>query len=76
MAERSLNMLTLHCQDIGYKLAPGEKESDHTITGNTADEVVKKAMEHAKQRHPDMMKQASTPTQMADMEKQMRSKIK
>ena len=69
-------MPTLRCEDIGYKLAPGEKEADHTITGNTADEVVRKAMEHAKQRHPDMLKQASTPTQMADMEKQMRSKIK
>ena len=69
-------MLSLHCQDIGYKLASGEKEADHVITGNTADEVVKKAMEHAKQRHPEMMKQTSTPTQMAEMEKTMRSKIK
>ena len=69
-------MLSLHCQDIGYKLAPGEKVADHTVTGNTADEVMKKAMEHAKTVHPEMLKQASTPVQMAEMEKLMRSKIK
>ncbi len=69
-------MMSLACRDMGAVLAPGEKEADHVVTGNTADEVVKKAMEHVKQHHSEMLKQASTPAQMAEMEKQMRSKIK
>ena len=38
--------------------------------------MIKKATEHAKQHHADMMKQYGTPAHMAEMEKQMRSKIK
>jgi predicted small metal-binding protein len=47
---------------------------DHVETGNTADEVMKKAMAHAKVAHADKLK--GTPAQLADMEKLMRSKIK
>jgi len=46
------------------------------VTGNTADEVMKKAMDHAKVAHADMLKTMTTPAQMAEMEKTMRSKIK
>ena len=69
-------MLSLACRDMGAKLAPGEKESDHVVSGNTADEVVKKAIEHVKVAHADLIKTADTPAKMAEMEKQMRSKIK
>jgi hypothetical protein len=73
---KEAKMLSLNCTDMGIKLAPGEKASDHVVTGNTADEVVKKSMEHAKTHHADMLKTMTTPAQMAEMEKQLRSKIK
>jgi predicted small metal-binding protein len=60
-------MLSLSCKDMGMT-------DDHVETGNTADEVMKKAMAHAKVAHADKLK--GTPAQLADMEKLMRSKIK
>jgi predicted small metal-binding protein len=67
-------MLQLDCKEMGeVNLDP---KVNHVVTGNTVDEVMKKAMEHAKAHHADMLKSMSSPEQMAQLEKMLKSKIK
>lgn len=66
-------MYQLACKDLGAtNLDP---KVSHVITGNSVDEVLKKTMEHAKVAHADMLKAGSSPAQMTEMEKMIRSKI-
>jgi len=62
-------MKTFKCRDLGM-------DCDFVATGNTVEEVKKKAFEHAGQVHADMLKTMSTPEQMAAMEKQVVGAIK
>jgi hypothetical protein len=66
-------MYQLACKDMGItNLDPAY---GHVITGNTVEEVTMKSMEHVKVAHSDMLKTMSSPQQMAEMEKAMKSKI-
>jgi predicted small metal-binding protein len=66
-------MYQLACKDMGVtNLDPAYS---HVITGNTAEEVMNKSMEHVKAAHSDLLKTMSSPEQMAEMEKTMKSKI-
>ena len=51
-------------------------DCDAVIAGSTVDEVAQKAMQHAQDVHPDLLKTMSTPAQMADMQKLVLSKIR
>ncbi len=66
-------MFQLACKDLG--MTNLDPKVDHVITGNTAEEVMKKATEHAKVHHAAALKAMSSPEQMAQMEKLMKSKI-
>jgi predicted small metal-binding protein len=67
-------MYKLDCHDLGAgKL---DETVNHVTTGATVDEVIKKAMDHAKAHHADMLKAYSTPEQQAQMVAQMKSLIK
>ena len=66
-------MFQLACKDLG--MTNLDPKVDHVVTGDTVEEVMKKSMEHAKAHHGDMLKSMSSPQQMADMEKMMKSKI-
>ncbi len=58
------------CKDLGM-------DCDFVASGNTVDEVKKKAIEHAQMIHPDIMKKmAPTPAKMAEMEKTIVSMIR
>ena len=57
------------CKDLGL-------DCTFSTSGSTVDEVKPKAMEHAKKVHPDLLKTATTPAQMAAMEKTIEGKIK
>ena len=57
------------CKDLGMNC-------DFVASGNTVDEVKKKAVEHAQVRHADILKKmAGTPVQMVEFEKTIVSKI-
>ena len=62
-------MKTFKCRELGM-------DCDFVATGNTVEEVTKKAFDHAGQVHADMLKTMSTPQQMAEMQKQVISVIK
>ncbi len=67
-------MYQLDCHDLGAgKL---DETVNHVTTGATVDEVMKKAMEHAKVHHADLLKANSTPEKQAQMAAQMKSLIK
>jgi len=61
--------MQLACRDLGM-------DCDFVATGNTVDEVKRKAMAHALEKHADVLKSMSSPAQMAAMEKQIESVIK
>ncbi len=67
-------MYKLDCHDLGA--GPLDEKVNHVVTGATVDEVMKKAMEHAKAHHADMLKAYSTPEQQAQMAAQMQKLIK
>ncbi len=67
-------MYQLDCHDM-VKAGLDEKVN-HITTGATVDEVMKKAMEHAKQYHAEMLKEYSTPEKQAQMAAQLKSLIK
>ncbi len=66
-------MFQLACKDLG--MTNLDPKVDHVITGNTVEEVMKKATEHAKAHHAETLKTMSSPEQVAAMEKMMKSKI-
>ncbi len=67
-------MYQLDCHDLGAgKL---DESVNHVVTGATVDEVMKKAMEHGKQHHADMLKAYSTPEKQAQLAAQMKSLVK
>ncbi len=58
----------LHCRDLGM-------DCDHVVKGETDEDIVKGALEHAASVHADML--ASTPPdQMGQMQEMIVSKIK
>ena len=57
------------CKDMGMNC-------DYVTTGQTAQEVLQKAMAHAQQKHADVLKTMTSPEQMAQMQKQLESAIK
>ena len=58
------------CKDLGI-------DCSFVATGNTVDEVKKKAMDHATVRHADLLKKmAATAEQKVEFEKTIVSKIK
>ena len=62
-------MQQFKCRDMGIKC-------DFVATGQTAQEVIQKAMAHAQEKHADVLKTMTSPEQMAQMQKQMQSVIK
>jgi predicted small metal-binding protein len=63
-------MKTFACKDMGM-------ECDFVATGATAEEVTRKAMEHAQIVHGEMLKQmTSTPAKMAEMQQALAKSIK
>ncbi len=62
-------MPKLACRDMGI-------DCEHVMTGATVAEVKQKAMAHAREVHPEVLKSMSSPAQMAEMDKLMESKIK
>ena len=62
-------MPTLACRDLGM-------DCKAVITGSTVEEVKKKALKHAQEVHPDVLKTMSTPAQMAEFDKVLESKIR
>lgn len=66
-------MFQLACKDLGVSNL--DPKYNHIVTGNTVEEVMQKSMEHAKTAHSDMLKTLSSPQQITDMEKMMKSKI-
>ena len=65
-------MYKFDCKDMGLPYL--DPKVDHVITGNTADEVIKKVMDHTRAHHADLLKTMSA-QQMAEMEKTVKSKI-
>ncbi|MCL5958846.1 MAG: DUF1059 domain-containing protein [Chloroflexi bacterium] len=63
-------MLQFACKDMGMGFDDG-----FVATGATVEEVKQKAMEHAQEKHADMLKSMS-PEQMAEMDKKLESLIK
>ena len=66
-------MFQVLCKDLG--MGDLDPKFDHVVTGNTVEEVMKKSMEHAKVAHAKALATMTTPEQMAQMEKLVRSKI-
>jgi len=62
-------MYKFACKDMGMKC-------DFTTTGNSVEEVAKKAMAHAQQVHADVLKSMASPAQMAQMEQSLKGAIK
>ncbi len=65
-------MYEFNCKDMG--ITNLDPKVNHVITGNSVDEVTKKAMDHARAHHADMLK-SMTPQQMAGMQDTIKSKI-
>lgn len=67
-------MYQLDCHDLVPKGL--DEKVNHVTTGATVDEVMKKAMEHAKQYHAAMLKDYTTPEKQAQLGAQLKSLIK
>ena len=66
-------MFQIACKDLG--ISNLDPKYTHIVTGNTVEEVMQKSMEHAKTAHSDMLMTMSSPQQIAEMEKLMKTKI-
>ena len=62
-------MQQFKCRDMGIKC-------DFVATGQTAQEVIQKAMAHAQEKHADVLKTMTSPAQMAQMQQQLQGAIK
>jgi len=62
-------MYSFACRDMGM-------DCDQVITGSTAEEVARKAMAHAQEKHADVLKTMTSPAQMAQMQQQLQGAIK
>jgi predicted small metal-binding protein len=71
--KQEAEMYQLACKDLG--ISNLDPTYTHIVTGSTVEEVLKKSSEHAKTAHSEMLKTMSSPQQIAEMEKLMRSKI-
>lgn len=60
-------MFAFACRDMGFDCT----YEVYVVDCNGIDEVIEMALKHAQEKHPDLLKENSTPEELAEIEKSL-----